>query len=78
MRRFKVGVFKPGGQIATFLPLYAHEDVEPLDSVGGYSIRVVGSDDIPLAYVCDFSNEATPQLMNKDFVDKHVDFIGEL
>lgn len=65
---------KTNGQCAVAVPLYRNHELDE-----GYSIKVIVREEKPLAYVIDGGKEmGVPKVMGARFVEKHLEFIGDL
>ena len=63
------------GQLVVAIPLYRYLHEEPLAKMEGYSIALTMSK--PIAYVID-CGELGNQLFNSKFVEKNLEFLGDL
>lgn len=70
-------VMAPNGNCAVAVPLYRREHEDSLVKLKGYSI--VLAKDKPIAYAIDCGPEyGNAKLMDAEFVEKHLEFLGEL
>jgi hypothetical protein len=76
MKKYEVGIGR-NGVLCLLLPLYAreHSDTE-LDSVDGFKIEVVATQDEPDAYIAIIDDEA--MLLSPSAVEKHIEKMGPL
>lgn len=74
----QVVMSKTNGQLAIAVPLFRQYETEPLASMENYVVSI--TEDKPLAYVIDLGSDSglAIQLMNAAFVEKHLEFLGEL
>ena len=63
------------GQLAIAIPLFRCVQDEVLDRVDNFIISFTTK---PVAYAIDCGEEVGIQLMNADFVEKNLEFLGEL
>lgn len=63
------------GQLAIAVPLFRLVHEENLGKLEGYSIQLTNEKPVACAIDCD---EAGIQLMNAEFVEKSVEFLGDL
>lgn len=61
------------GALCVMLPLYANEEIE-----GAYSIRVVATNDDPLAYACDYGESSDCRVFSAEWVNDKLEYLGEL
>ncbi len=65
---------KTNAHLAIAVPLFRHHHGESLGSLEGYQISLTGSK--PIAYAVDIDDSI--ELMNAEFLEKNVEFLGDL
>lgn len=63
------------GFLAIAIPLYRLQHEESLGKMEGYSLQLTNGK--PLAYVVDV-NQGRPQILNAEWVEKNLEFLGDL
>lgn len=67
-------ISKTNAELAVAVPLFRRHLEEELTKLDGYTVSLTSEK--PLAYAVDMGESV--QLMNAEFLEKNVDFIGDL
>lgn len=71
----QVVMSKSNGEICIAIPLFRRQHEEGLGNLEGYSVALYNSE--PIAYAIEHP-EIGIKLFNADFVEKNLEFLGEL
>jgi hypothetical protein len=66
---------KANAELAIAVPLFRYHHEQELTKLKGYSVALTNSK--PIAYVLDCDDGHCP-ILNAEFVESHVEFLGEL
>ncbi len=73
----QVVMSKTNAQLAVAIPLYRRIEETSLGKLEGYSLSVTNADEPP-AFAIDCGDEVGIHLMSAAFVEKHLEFLGDL
>lgn len=65
----------PNGELIVAIPLYRYQHEESLGNLDGYSLALTNGK--PIAYILDCGPIGN-QMFNAEFVEKNVEFLGDL